>query len=112
MALWKSIPEFENYIVSDEGIVLNVRGKVVKPYKSGFKYLYLAVDLYRGGKRKKIRLNRLVASLFVENETAGNEVNHIDRDYQNNNAWNLEWCTRVYNENYKKGRKQYVFLSR
>ena len=36
--------------------------------------------------------------MFVSNPNNYNEVNHIDEDKSNNNADNLEWCDRQYNQ--------------
>ena len=69
---------------------------------------YLQIGLCKDGKRKPIRINRLVAIAFdlsipdhlkhIPIERL--EVNHKDEDKTNNCVWNLEWCDSKYNNNY------------
>ena len=108
---WKDIKGFEGkYIVSNLGRVksLNYRrtGKerILKARKT--KGGYLLVDLYREGKVKGYYVHRLVATTFYENLEGYTEVNHIDENKLNNRADNLEFCSRLYNENYGTGRKR------
>lgn len=58
--------------------------------KNGYVYVSL-------GKHGNKRLHRLVAECFIENPYDLPEVNHIDKDKTNNNASNLEWCSRQKN---------------
>lgn len=34
MKNWKKIKDFENYLISDEGEIINSRGLILKPYKT------------------------------------------------------------------------------
>lgn len=52
------------------------------------------------GKTKSIRIHRLVAKAFIPNPDNLPEVNHKDENKLNNNASNLEWCDRQYNNTY------------
>jgi len=58
---------------------------------------YYYISLQGGGKRKNFQLHRLVADYFIENKFNKPQVNHIDGNKSNNNASNLEWCTRSEN---------------
>lgn len=63
--------------------------------------IYLKVDLWRSGKRKTLKVHRLVVIAFLPRIPGKKEVNHLDLDNFNNRADNLEWCTRVENEQHK-----------
>lgn len=58
---------------------------------------YEIVDLYKNGKRKTVRVHRLVAEAFIPNNDNKPEVNHIDGNKHNNNVDNLEWVTKKEN---------------
>ena len=65
---------------------------------------YLRVKLYKDGKGKWYRINRLVAQAFLENPDNLPEVNHKDKIRTNNNVENLEWCTTQFNVEYSQGK--------
>lgn len=59
---------------------------------------YFAVVL--SAKHKKIkstRMHRLVAIAFIPNPFNKPQINHKDGNKQNNNVFNLEWCTAAEN---------------
>ncbi len=89
----KPIPGYENYSVSEEGVIVNTStGSVKKPtLNKANGYLY--VDLYRGNKRSKRPVHRLVAESFVPNPEGKPTVDHADGNRQNNKASNLRWAT-------------------
>lgn len=97
---WKDIEGYEGlYQVSNTGKIKSLRNNIIlKPMISNNGYYW--VDLRVGGSRKHARINRLVAKAFVSNPNNYPEVNHLDENTINNQATNLEWCTRKYNVNY------------
>ena len=90
------------YAVSNRGRVAGTKG-IMKPYDNG--YGYLVVEFRKNGKKKHLRVHRLVAEAFIPNPENLPEVNHIDEDKHNNDETNLEWCTSSYNKRYGSGRK-------
>ena len=101
--IFKDIEGYEGlYQVSNTGKVKSIKfGKerILKPCKD--KSGYLCVNICNKGKNKTFRVHRLVAFAFVQNNSLFNtDVNHIDENKMNNNANNLEWVTKAYNNNY------------
>jgi len=98
---WKAIAGYEGYAVSNLGKVKSLKydkEKILKPYKHRGGYLF--VYLYRNGKRKMFYVHRLVASAFIQNPEGFEQVNHKDEVKTNNCVSNLEWVSRLYNNNY------------
>lgn len=104
--IWKPISGYEGlYEISTHGNVKSLNynhTKVAKNLKFGVSQdgKYYSVGLFKNNKRKKFRVNRLVAEAFISNPHNYPEVNHKDEDTFNNCVENLEWCTRGYNINY------------
>ena len=120
---WKDIKGFEGaYQVSNLGKVRSVqrnsitsdrkkrhyKGKVLKPVPNSSGYL--RVQLRANGKKERWLVHRLVAMHFVQNPSpeAYQIVNHLDSDFLNNKADNLEWTTPLgnYQHALKKGKYQ------
>lgn len=101
--IWKDIKGYPNYQISNQGRVWSTyRQRCLKPYKNNSGYLathLIAIN----GKRKNELIHRLVALAFIDNPEGKPEVNHIDRNKENNNVENLEWVT--HSENNKIDRK-------
>ena len=105
MEEWRDIKGYEGkYMVSNLGRVKSLNysntGKegILNARDNGKGYL--RVILWKDGKDKKYRINRLVAQAFIPNPDNLPEVNHKDEDKTNNRVENLEWCDRSYNVNY------------
>lgn len=91
---WSVISGYDDYMVSNTGIVISrKRGDWVKLKPGTNSRGYLCVSLE--GRSKCV--HRLVAEAFIPNENGMREINHIDGNKLNNNANNLEWCTRSHN---------------
>lgn len=100
---WRDIAGYEGiYQVSNLGRVRSLKfGKVrvLRPQKD--KDGYLLVSLCKGGKIKKCRVHRIVASAFItNNDDAKNEINHRNEIKSDNRVSNLEYCDRSYNLTY------------
>ena len=101
--IWKPVSGYEGlYEVSDTGKIRSLEritvvglrgvGRELRQYLTP--YGYLEVSLSKKGKVSHKRVHRLVADAFCQKLDGQDEVNHIDGDKKNNNASNLEWCTR------------------
>lgn len=106
--IWKDIKGFEGiYQISNKGNVRSLKreqldnlgrlvhyqGKTLTPQPNSNGYL--RIELKANGKKERRFIHRLVALHFIENSNPdiNTVVNHIDNDYKNNNAENLEWTT-------------------
>jgi hydroxymethylpyrimidine pyrophosphatase-like HAD family hydrolase len=88
--MWKEFTD--NYAVSDEGIVKNIKTGKILAFDTNSK------GYYRVNIRKKhYMIHRLVALMFVPNPLNLPQVNHINHNKLDNRAINLEWCTNQYN---------------
>lgn len=80
-----------------------VLGKSGKPFSLHWRnkdgYVVFRPSVVEDKKKKRINrlVHRYVAKAFVSNPYGYSEVNHIDGNKENNNADNLEWCTRQEN---------------
>lgn len=72
-----------------------IRKPVLNP-KNG----YLTVVLAKNGEHTTCYLHRLVARAFCSGYMPGMVVNHINEVKTDNRAYNLEWCTKSYNNLY------------
>jgi hypothetical protein len=86
------------YQVSNDGLVKStVRVKTGRILKPGLNRGYLNVGLSVDGKLVTRKVHQLVAQAFIPNPDNKGEIDHIDRDKQNNHVTNLRWATRSEN---------------
>lgn len=90
---WKQIDGYENYYISDFGEVRNAATGKIKSKTLNKRNGYYYVDLYKGNKRQKFPIHRLVATAFVDNPENRPTVDHVDGNRQNNAVENLRWAT-------------------
>ena len=97
---WQDIPEYEGlYQGSTYGRIKNKKtGRILKQIKT--KDGYLCVHFPSD---KKILVHRIIASTFIPKWSPEyTQVNHKSEVKTENQVWNLEWCSRIYNMNYGK----------
>lgn len=98
--IFRIVPGFTNYAVSESGEVLDiVKCRVLKHQAvSDIKRHYPYVYIYNPDKSQsmEIMVHRLVALAWVDNEdwSTNTIVNHKDGDKQNFHRTNLEWSTQ------------------
>jgi hypothetical protein len=85
-----------NYSVSNFGRVRN--NKTNKIIKGSLRKGYLRIDYVLDGIRLRVPIHRLVASAFIPNPNDKEQIDHIDNNRTNNNAYNLRWCTSSENQ--------------
>lgn len=103
---WEYIPGFENYLISDDGVVMSLPGKsggrsgiIITPRKTNMGY-WQACLTNAEGEIKYMYIHRLVAMAFIPkmyNQKDCNIVMHIDDNPSNNKVSNLKWGTQFQN---------------
>lgn len=88
------IPQDPTLLINCDGTVIRLpKGNIVKPDNHrGYKVIRTRIN----GKRKKLRIHRLLAEFFLykpDDTDAEYQVNHKDGDKANNSLSNLEWVT-------------------
>lgn len=94
--IFKKIPEFPNYLVSNLGRVCSIRNgirefKKLRPCSG--REEYLNVTLWDNGIKKKICIHNLVAKIFIGEVPDGYIVDHIDNNPSHNYVTNLQIIT-------------------
>ena len=98
MELWNDIKGFEGlYQISNYGRIKNKRTNLLLKTSHNHKG-YQQICLTNNGKHMA-KIHRLVAETFIPNPDNLPQVNHIDKNKDNNHYSNLEWCDCHYNIN-------------
>lgn len=103
----KPIPDYENYLVDENGNVFSKNiGRYLKQRtnEKGYKY----VSLSKNDVKRKWFIHRCVACAFLPNPLNLPQINHKDENKQNNHLSNLEWCDNRYNQMYGNARKNRI----
>ncbi|AIS73874.1 HNH endonuclease [Lactobacillus phage Ldl1] len=112
--IWKTYPEFpfvevnqfgevrtkDHYVRGKNGSKRLIKGRVLKQQLSNRGYIYVVFSM--NNKIINLYVHRIVVTCFIPNPDNLPEVNHKDNNPTNNAVSNLEWCTRQYNNDYKK----------
>ena len=104
----KVLENYSQYIIYSNGSIWSKRyNKFLSPATNPDGYL--TVVLYADDKTKKtFTVHKLVALSFIPNPNNYDCVNHKDENKLNNDVSNLEWCDRMYNNNYGHHKKEIV----
>jgi hypothetical protein len=91
------IQGYPGYLIYDDGRVWSNKGKgrFLKHAKN--RQGYHRLELRGDGERKTFSVSRLVAQHYIPNPDGKPEVDHINRDKDNNHVSNLRWATRLEN---------------
>ena len=92
---WKQIPLLPDYLISNKGIIINIKTKRI--IKHQIKKGYHRVDLKTIDGRKNLFVHRLVAMAYIPNPENKPQINHINGNKADNTVNNLEWCTNYEN---------------
>ena len=92
---------YENYMIYKDGRVWSKPkpsggNKFLKPNPDGCGYLH--VRLHKDGKRKMMKIHRLIALHYIPNPENKPEIDHIDNNRQNNDISNLRWVSHGENQ--------------
>lgn len=94
---WRTVDGTHGLVeVSSTGRVriLESRGRGPHEYNQRLdNWGYPVVPIKIDGKKKRVKVSRLVAKAFIPNPENKPQVNHIDGNKQNNIVANLEWTT-------------------
>lgn len=94
----KTIPYFPDYEITEKGEVISYKKKEPKIITPFLASGYLQIGLCKNGEVIKKLIHRLVAETFIPNPKNLPEVNHKDGDKKNNILSNLEWVSKLENE--------------
>lgn len=89
----KEIKGFENYLISEDGTVINKKNGKIKSAYANKENGYLYVDLWKNNKSYKRPIHRLIAESFIPNPNHKLTVDHKDGNRLNNSITNLRWAT-------------------
>lgn len=89
--------KYENVFVEDAHLYRVINGKYHKLHEFVDNVGYYQTVFRLGGKRKYVRIHRVVAETLIPNPNGFNQVNHKNGNKLDNRPENLEWCNNSYN---------------
>ena len=91
---WRKIPDYEDYYVSNGGLVKGKGGTFLglSLRKTNFTS-YVSCSLYKQGKIKCFQVHQLVMRAFNPTSDSTLQIDHLDNNGLNNSITNLEWVT-------------------
>ena len=106
------LEEYNDYGVDADGNVYSWKTKKIKRLSPGWAKKrggYLFVRLTgNNGRLKNLFVHRLVAMAFIPCDNFSLEVNHLNRNQQDNRIENLEWIESKRNKKYNKDIKGFT----
>lgn len=91
-------------------VVTKQKKRYLNPAKEAETSAFINLSFLSNGKNiERFSVHRLVAQAFLENPNGFDEINHKDKNTENNRVENLEWCDHAYNVNYSKAKKVLQF---
>lgn len=93
--IWRDVEGYPGYKISKMGNIMGKWGRPMKPQPSADEYLH--VGLWCNSVRKDMSVSRLVAVAFLPNLENLPEVDHINKERQDNRVCNLRWATKGLN---------------
>ena len=114
--IWKDIKEYEGlYQVSNLGNIKSLRRNKLIKYSKDNKG-YLRTSLAKNGINRTVKVHRIVAQAFINNDENKPQVNHKNGNKTDNNVENLEWVSNQENQNHswntglrKKGKEHWSY---
>jgi len=94
----KKIKNYENYTITEKGVIINQKTNYNKSLYIGSTGYYM-VTLSKNNKQNPKRVHRLIAEAYIPNPNNKPYVNHKNGIKTDNAISNLEWCT--HDENMK-----------
>ena len=89
---WKVVKDFDNYLISDQGIVYNISSnKICSPSVNQYGYYFLGLN--KDKIYTTVLLHQLIAQAFIPNPDNKPTVDHINRIKTDNRIENLRWAT-------------------
>jgi len=92
----------DKYAVDEQGNVWSLNwkrtGRTQKLKPANDRGGYPCVSLHMNGKGKTLKIHRLMAEAYLSDFCKELDVDHIDRDRQNNNLSNLRMVTKSQNQ--------------
>ena len=90
----KEIQGFPNYLIYPDGRIYSKKRRMfVKLQKDKDGYMTFHTGIGLNGKRKHLKVHRLLAEAFIPNPGNKPQVNHLDGNKENFSLSNLEWTT-------------------
>jgi len=98
---YTSIKSYETYGINKNGDIIDFRtGKLKEQFCNPYGYKLVSIQNPQG--YKNLMVHRLVGLTFIENPNNYKEIDHIDRDKNNNSVDNLRWANDVMQNNNRK----------
>ena len=91
--VFKPIPGYDGYRISEDGTVINHENKILNVVKDRNGYKQVSIN------GRLAMVHRLLAFTFINNSNPDKFkiINHIDGNPSNNQLSNLEWCDHRHN---------------